>query len=168
MSNLEPVTRHGHPTNGYTAVDAPDDASVVDCTTGGPQPSRSAVSVSVYDCGPTANLSDACFPGDQPHTVLCLTNPWRKVLTRFRLGHPNLDSGGVVPDRHALPHVTPPKHPTWFGYYSCNRHKAIWGPGNNQRGINRKHKAWTVWAGPANGTLHKYAVRHAYYVAVAK
>jgi pimeloyl-ACP methyl ester carboxylesterase len=193
VSNLEPVTRQGQLANGYTAVDAPASAGSVDCLTG-PQASRSAVTASVYDCGPTANLSDACFPGDQPHTVLCLTDPWRKVLTRYPLGHLDLDAGGLVPDHHALPPVTAPKHPqpfalllndgtkcrirdggswsqptehpTWFGYYTCDQHQAIWGPEHN--GINRQHKAWTVWAGSANGTLHKYHVRHAYYVALAK
>ncbi len=77
------VNPGGEPTNGYREAPTQGDATVDQCTT----PSPSAVAENIYYCSPSAAGAGTCWPST-PGSLLCVDDPWGKLLHRVRYGGP--------------------------------------------------------------------------------
>ena len=83
------VGPNGEPINGYQEASQGDVITVSDCTT----PSPAAVGDDIYSCSPSAAGANICWLST-PGSLLCLDNPWDKLLHRVSYMGP-------------LPHVQP-------------------------------------------------------------
>lgn len=180
---LKPVDANGNTAAGWSTDTSREDAPPVDCAFGTPSPYD--VNDGVRYCSPTADSADACWPTANDTKVLCLVDPFAKVVTllsaeelatpRKPLGHDPIPIGLVLDDgtkcraRNGGSWPSPKEQPDWVGYYSCTGpgFLAIWGPSTGGGGIARSSDGWTVMEGPEDGHLVKHKVTKAYYVGVA-
>ncbi len=151
----------GQPMDGYH--EAPSEGNVTavsDCTT----PSPAAVGDDIYSCSPSAAGADACWPST-PGSLLCLDNPWTKLLHRVSYGGPlqhvqpdgitdplalTLDDGTGCELRNGG--AWGGRDDGYVGVYGCGAADSnlavLWlpsqGPGTC---INRSQPAWTVKVG---------------------
>ena len=177
---LEPVDGHGDLQTGWRQDDnrSGDD---IDCSFG--SPSLYDKTDGVRNCGATADAADACWPAADTAHVLCLVDPFARVVTL--IGAQGLDSSrksltedptpfGLVLDdgtqcraRNGGAWSAPTDHPDWVGFYGCHDGEAVWGPPNE--GIAKGFGGWTVHVGPldGNGHLTTHKITTVFYVGVA-
>lgn len=171
---VRPVTTEGRPAPGWPVVRQRGAAS---CTGA----ARGAVDPGIVTCFPTVYGLAACWRS-QRHTALCVRSLFEHQLVRVRYqgrfpravapaqAAPNdltLGGGRACRIRTGGAWGSPPGHPRWVGYYSCDD-GAVYGPARPADGIDRSEPAWTVHVveGPrARVTVR--AVRAAFYVGTA-
>ncbi|HEY7051572.1 MAG TPA: hypothetical protein VH496_05470 [Mycobacterium sp.] len=178
---LKPVDAKGNTSAGWT-VDTSRRESPIDCSYGSPSPYD--MTDGVRYCGASADAGDACWPKPKEAAVLCLVEPFSKVLNLISangLSTPRkplekdavpmglvLDDGTECRARNGGAWSSPEEHPDWVGYYSCDSpggFNAVWGPRGS--GITKGSDGWAVYVGPSDGHLTKHRVKKVYYVGVA-
>lgn len=147
-------------------------------------PSASPVSVSrnVEFCSPSAAYAIACWKAAAPKHVLCLPDPARHRLIRFRTG--KFASTKPVSQRVLSPMLLVladgtrclirdggawgalQGHPHLYGTYSCSRHGVVWARAKAAHsGVNETESTWTVrTAGFGHGHLVTRRVAQADFV----
>lgn len=182
---LKPVDAQGNLQSGFAKVSG-DRGSPIDCFDGIQSPYD--VTSGVLQCGFPVDSGDACWPTGGGRWVLCLTDPFRNVLTlrpatgvttvQKQRSYPLrpmgllLDDGTQCRARTGGSWPRLGSHPDWVGYFQCSGEAgrpmtAVWGPGELVDGIRREPAGWTVQVGSAEGTLATRNVLKAYYVGVA-
>jgi hypothetical protein len=171
---LAPVTIRGTAVAGYRVV---NEDSTVDCA--GSEPSPASLSRAVHYCGPSAATADVCWASAIPQHVLCLRDPWARVLTQLKTSTPLrpvrataapvplglvLNDGDRCRLRDGGAWDRPQAHPDYVGFYACTKHEAVWGA---KAGINTGSATWTVLVGNSTGPLVVRNVVKAYYVTTA-
>src|SRR5690349_17785639 len=190
---LKPVDAQGNIQSGWVE-DNSRSSDRIDCSFG--SPSRYDKTNFVRSCGATADSADACWPAADGSNVLCVLDPFAKVVSR--IGATGLTTprkpltGDAVPFALVLDDGTqcrvriggawdrPDDHPDWVGYYGCRANSslrapdsfiAVWGPGGEEHaddsGIDKGFGGWSVTVGPAHGHLDTRRVTKAFYVGVA-
>lgn len=190
---LKPVDNQGNIQTGWVE-DNSRSSDHIDCSFG--SPARYDKTTGVRSCGSTADSADACWPAADAEHVLCVLDPFAKVVSR--IGAEGLTTPrkplteGPVPFALVLDDGTqcrvriggawdrPDDHPDWVGYYGCRANSpvaapdnviAVWGPGGEDdardSGIDKGFGGWSVAAGPAHGHLDTHKVTKVFYVGVA-
>lgn len=147
---VRPVTADGSPAPGWKVK---RENTTVDCD--GPAPS--AVDPGIATCWPSAAYLPSCWQS-QDHTALCLRAVNRKRLVRvdYRGAWPS-EPAPATPAPQGLVlggdqrcdlrigggWGSPPQHPMWMGFYSCEK-GSVYAPGRLPDGIDRSADAWTV------------------------
>ena len=174
---VRPVHANGTPVAGYAVHSESIDGFNCD------GPSTVSVSKNVYECGPSATYTVACWKSTR-HTVLCLRDPYVRQLARITY------SGTLSPVRapkRAVPQALTLAggahclirdggawdqvngHRNWYGAYSCPKGD-LYGPAAFQ-GIDTALNPWLVHmlTYDKNGTQHiaNQRVVHAYVVGTA-
>jgi hypothetical protein len=184
--DLAPVDAQGDPAAGWTVGTMYEDAgNPIDCAPAGqPTPAPAAVSPDIYACAPSAATADTCWRAARPLRMLCLIDPFSRVVERFvasgtagpvaRPAAPVplglvLEDGSRCRLRDGGAWGSPAARPSDVGYYSCGQRRGIvWAPpGSPTGGIDRSQPRWTVEVGDVTGPLARVGVRTAYYVATA-
>lgn len=171
---VRPVTADGRPAPGWPVV---RQRGVASCTGA----AHGAVDPGIVTCFPTVYGLAACWKS-QGHTALCVRSLTEHELVRVRYQGrfprvaapaqpaPNdltLGDGRACRIRTGGAWGSPPGHPRWVGYYSCDE-GAVYGPARPADGIDRSEPVWTVHVveGPeARVTVR--AVRAAFFVGTA-
>jgi hypothetical protein len=177
---LKAVDGQGNTQSGWMKDSSRRD-SPIDCSYGSPSPFD--VTAGVRYCGATADSGDACWPTANGAYVLCLVDPFSKVLYLISaqgLEKPRsplteepipigllLDDGTQCRARNGGSWPSPVEQPDWVGYYPCDGpgFSAVWGPRGG--GINKGPDGWTVVVGPEDGHLTAHKVTKAFFVGVA-
>lgn len=185
---LKPVDAQGSIQTGWVQ-DSSRSSERIDCSFG--SPSRYDKTAGVRSCGGTADSGDACWPAADGAHVLCLVDPFSKVL--YLVGAQGLDTPRTSLTEDPTPFAlvlddgtrcqariggswpSPKEQPNWVGYYGCHdpalgdsgseRMNAVWGP--RGEGIRKGFGGWTVVVGPEDGHLTTHKVTKAYYVGIA-
>lgn len=89
------VGARGQPVNGYRVANRQGSPNLTACAA----PSPAAVGKNIYSCEPDQAAAEVCWPA--PGSVLCVADPWSKMLRRF-------------PSPGALAAVDPPATPMPF------------------------------------------------------
>ncbi|BDY31495.1 hypothetical protein hbim_05451 [Mycolicibacterium mageritense] len=183
---LRPVDMQGNVQNGWQQAADHSTTTPIDCTFGAASPYD--VDSSVRSCGATAESGDACWPAADSRHVLCVRDPFARVvdlLPADGLTTPRkpaerpyrpfaliLDDGTRCRARIGGAWASPVEQPDWVGYYWCGTTDAVWAPpngdGRTSDGIMRSRGEWSVMVGPAAGPLTKHRVAQVFYVGVAK
>ncbi len=180
---LKPVDGQGNTMPGYLKDERQRD-EVIDCS--GHEPSPYDVTKGVRFCGTTADSGDACWPTAGGAYVLCLLDPFKKVLTlRAAQGADTeldplsaparpmgieLEDGTQCRARNGGSWPGQDQHPELNGYFSCSGGTvkadflAAWGVGD---GITKGPDGWTVQIGGSSGPLTTRRVTKVYFVGVA-
>lgn len=172
---LAPVTARGTAVAGYRVV---RESGSVDCPDSLPSPV--SLSRNVHACNPSAASADVCWaPAIAPRHVLCLRDPWARVLTELQTSGPvrpvrataapqpmglQLSDGDRCRIRDGGAWGSPHGHPDYIGFYGCTKNEIVWG---TRTGINTRSTAWTVLVGDGTGPLVTRTVVAAYYVSTA-
>jgi hypothetical protein len=186
---LTPVDGHGAATTGWSVGTMNEDANApVDCGAGGGTVTASpdAVSGGVYLCYPSAADADTCWAAAAPGKVLCVMNPFGRVVEELYVQGTALPAVaapaapvplGLVLANGARCRLrdggawgSPTAAPNDDGYYSCDQaHGIVWAPANSSTGgIDMTGPRWTVLVGDVTGPLRTVGVSLAYYVATAR
>lgn len=169
--DLAPVNGQGKPAAGWTVNTADvDPNNLVDCGDGPTQVSAApaAITGDIYRCSPTAASADVCWPSATADQVLCLEDPWSRVLHAHEAQpwplapvsapsapapvglelanqvHCRLRNGGAW--------GTLGSEPVWVAYYGCGKVDLWAAPNSRSGGINRSAPGWTVSVGNDDGT----------------
>lgn len=182
---LKPVDAQGSTQPGYLK-DERERYQPIDCSDG--RSSRSAVDPGIRDCGVTADDGNACWPTAGGSYVLCLTDPFKKVLSlRAATGTDTpltasdkppvpiallLDDGTQCRVRIGGAWDSPVQHPDWVGFYGCTGTSsggmvAIWAPPDSTDGIERGTTGWTVQFGDSQQPMTTRTITKAYFVGMA-
>lgn len=185
---LRPVDAQGNVQDGWQERTPSRGSSPIDCSYGEPSPYD--VGSSIRFCGSTADSADACWSAADTDHVLCVRDPFTKVvdlLAADGLSSPRkpaehgyqpfglvLDNGRQCRARIGGAWSSPVEHPDWVGYFGCGSSPrdftAVWAPPDSSGtsgGITRNDDGWSVMVGPAEGHLTSQRVTTVYYVGVA-
>jgi hypothetical protein len=175
---VRPVTAAGRPAPGWTVSRL---KGAVTCSGRSP----SSVDPGVASCYPTAFALRACWKS-QDHTALCVRDArvQRLVRVRYTGAFPaavkappfiapmdlELTNGNACLVRDGGAWGSPPQHPRWVGYYSCE-HGSVYGPDDYRWGITRSTQPWQVhvWRSPEGraGSIVVRDVARTWYVGTA-
>jgi hypothetical protein len=171
---LKPVDSTGKVVAGWAVEDHRE--TTVDCA----EPSPAATAAGIHSCAPGSAAADACYAEPGGATVLCLVDPFRKTLWRYRAVHATyeveapadpsplgleladgqkciLRNGGAWPGRADDENA--------YGTYSCQDTPfvALWGT-KGRPDIDTSSALWTVPEGGSTGPLRTVGIRTAYFV----
>lgn len=159
----------------------------IDC--GYAEPSPYDVTEGVRFCGATADSGDACWPTAGAAYVLCLADPFEKVLMlraaegadvalspRSEPPRPmgiELADGTQCRARNGGSWSAQEQHPDFVGQFSCKGgsvradYLIVWSPADIGHGIAKGPDGWTVQIGGATGPLTTMPVSKVFFVGVA-
>jgi hypothetical protein len=174
---VRPVTATGHVRPGFRVRAV---AETVDCSYGGASPV--SLSRNVDFCSPSAAYAVACWKAASRNHVLCLQDPTKHRLSRFR-------TDKFAPAKRISHRVLSPMlivladgtrcairdggawgvlkhHPHMSGTYSCTHHGVVWARANAPHGgVNESTSAWTVQTAQFGaGHLVTRRITRAYFV----
>jgi len=172
---LRPATAAGAMVAGWSVR---EEGITVECG----HPSPASVSDQVQYCGPTAAAADICWPRDAGASVICLRDPWERILHGYAatgvvavkaVANPDpvgleLDDGTRCRLRNGGAWSGRDDDPQLAGFYGCgtNGFVAAWGPQGGSA-FTKKDGSWTVRIGTSTGPLRTAQVVTAYLVGTA-
>lgn len=185
IERLVAVAADGRPAVGWSVTDAgtPSASGAEDCS--GPSPA--AVTAGVFVCGGTANGSNACWPGPDPGTMVCLQDLWSRNLFVLNDFYPGVSTGpadepepiglelenglrcplrkgGAWPGRDPDPSLTAAYGCSDGTQHSGTALTAVW-VAPDTPAVDRSTSYWTVQVGGTDGPLQTVGVAKAYFVA---
>jgi hypothetical protein len=163
---VRPVAASGEAADGFT-VRAMSEKYAIFCNY--KDPSIGAVSPDIESCSPSAAYAPACWKAATAHHVLCMQDPSKQKLVRFKR-HGRFAKTPIAKPRDRAPLAITltdgtycklriggawgpvPNRPNLYGAYSCDHHTAAWlrAKGDHSdahNGIDESSAAWRIRTG---------------------